>query len=301
MPTERSPNRLNSDSGDKKEDKKHRQRLQDALPLELPPASDTKLEIKDASYMLDGKTNGQGETINQSDPTAVPRSENFFQHDDRRTAARDGRRSGRRLTSERGLWKDSKDEERTTHRTAYSDPKEREEKCRRQGGDNHIWRHDRFNDAEADAHPLTKKRRPFREEKLPMQSENVEKAAPEPSKVAHPASSTVRTGRWEERARDHRPLERNEQDRSRIRERSFSVRGRAENSGFSSRDRFNGADNDGKYKVRDKFGGRQGYRPNGTGTQAEKWKHDMFDEANRSPTSKNDEDPVAKVEALLAL
>lgn len=79
MPTERSPNRLNSDSGDKKEDKKHRQRLQDALPLELPPASDTKLEIKDASYMLDGKTNGQGETINQSDPTAVPRSENFFQ------------------------------------------------------------------------------------------------------------------------------------------------------------------------------------------------------------------------------
>ncbi|KAK9116907.1 hypothetical protein Sjap_015854 [Stephania japonica] len=34
--------------------------------------------------------------------------------------------------------------------------------------------------------------------------------------------------------------------------------------------------------------------------RAEKWKHDMFDEANRSPTPKNEDDQIAKIEALLA-
>lgn len=42
---------------------------------------------------------------------------------------------------------------------------------------------------------------------------------------------------------------------------------------------------------------RQGYG----GGRVDKWKHDMFDEVNQSPTSKNEEDHVAKVEALLAL
>ena len=52
------------------------------------------------------------------------------------------------------------------------------------------------------------------------------------------------------------------------------------------------------YKERERFSGRQGYHPGGT--RAEKWKHDMFGEANRSPTTKNEEDQIAKVEALLA-
>lgn len=38
----------------------------------------------------------------------------------------------------------------------------------------------------------------------------------------------------------------------------------------------------------------------GGGYQAERWKHDLFDEGNRSPTPKNEEDEIAKVEALLS-
>ncbi|XP_078442281.1 cyclin-like protein isoform X2 [Wolffia australiana] len=34
--------------------------------------------------------------------------------------------------------------------------------------------------------------------------------------------------------------------------------------------------------------------------QQEKWKHDLFDESNRSPTPKNEEDELAKLEALLS-
>ncbi|KAL2938730.1 Armadillo repeat-containing protein 8 [Bienertia sinuspersici] len=298
MPTERSPSRLKSEVGEKDRDKNRRHRLQDALPLEISQASDSKQEVKDASHMLDSKTNGQSERINHSDSTSVPRPRSFFQHDDRRAAARDGRYSERRLTSERGWWKDSKEEERAAHNTASSDPKERVHVSRVQGGDNHVWRHDRFSETGADTHPPTKKRRPFREEKVPVEAENVKNAVIEPSKVARPASSAAGTGRWEERSRDRRPLERNEHDRAYARER-FSNRGRVDNTGFPPRDRINGLDNGGRYKGRDNFGGRQGYRS--SGGRVEKWKHDLFHEANRSPTPKNEEDPVAKAEALLSL
>lgn len=299
MPTERSPSKLKSEVGELDGDKHRRHRLQDTLPLEISPASDSKQKDKDASQILDSRTNGKSERTDNSNPTAVPRSRSFFQHDDRRSAARDGRHSGRRLTSERGWWKDSKDEG-AAHKIAPSDYKEREGKSRAQGGDNHLWRHDRFAEVEADAHPPTKKRRPFREEKLPLEAENVKNAVHDPSKVSRPGSSAVETGRWEERSRDRRPLERNEPDRAYARERSFSNRGRVDNPGFPSRDRVNGLDNDGRYKGRENFGGRrQGYRSNGA--QVEKWKHDLYDEANRSPTPKKEEDPVAKVEALLSL
>ncbi|KAK9085783.1 hypothetical protein Sjap_026194 [Stephania japonica] len=76
-------------------------------------------------------------------------------------------------------------------------------------------------------------------------------------------------------------------------------RGERQRVGFPSRDRFTG--NDGS-RGRDRFNGRNGelnqYRP--PTVRAEKWKHDMFDEANRSPTPKNEDDQIAKIEALLA-
>ncbi|XP_021724714.1 uncharacterized protein LOC110692029 [Chenopodium quinoa] len=285
MPTEKSPNKLKSEVVDKDLDidKNHRHRRQDALLLEISPASESKQDVKDASSMLESKTNGISERTIQSNPPAVSRG-SYRQHDDRRTAARDGSRSGRRSTSERGWWSDSRDEDRAAHRSAPSNPKVREEKARAQGGDNHAWQHDKFLEAESDAHPPTKKRRPFREEKLPLKSEDVDNAVPEPSKFDHPASSTGGTGRWEHRAHDRRPLERNEHDRGYVKERSFSNRGRVENTGFPPRGRFNGADDNGKFRGRENFGGRQGYRS--SGSQAEKWKHDLYDEANRSPPLK---------------
>ncbi|XP_021865053.1 uncharacterized protein [Spinacia oleracea] len=329
VPRERSPSRLKSEVGDKDGDKKHMHQLQDALALESLPASDSKQEVKGASSMLDSKNNGKGERTGHSNTTAVPRR-SYHQHDDRRTAARDGSRSGRRSTSERGWWKDSRGEDRAAHRSAPSDPKVREGKSRAEdkrgwwidsrgedrashrsgpsdpkvregksgaeGGDSQVWRHDTFIEAEGDAQP-SKKRRPFREEKLPVKSEDVDNAVvPERSKVSHPTGGTAR---WEQKAHDRRPLERNEHDRAYLRERSFSNRGRVENTGFPSRDRFNGVSNNGKFIGRENFGGRKGYHS--SGGRVEKWKHDLYDEANRSPTPKKEEDPVAKVEALLSL
>ncbi|KAF5733205.1 hypothetical protein HS088_TW17G00745 [Tripterygium wilfordii] len=49
---------------------------------------------------------------------------------------------------------------------------------------------------------------------------------------------------------------------------------------------------------RDRYGGKQGYHS--SNGRVEKWKHDLFHEANRSPTLKNEENQIAKVEALLA-
>ncbi|KAJ7296954.1 hypothetical protein O6H91_Y088200 [Diphasiastrum complanatum] len=51
-------------------------------------------------------------------------------------------------------------------------------------------------------------------------------------------------------------------------------------------------------RVRERWGGRNG-RDNEV-LFHDRWKHDLFDEANRSPTPKQEEDPIAKVEALLA-
>uniref|UniRef100_A0A803NDN1 Btz domain-containing protein n=1 Tax=Chenopodium quinoa TaxID=63459 RepID=A0A803NDN1_CHEQI len=245
MPTEKSPNKLKSEVVDKDLDidKNHRHRRQDALLLEISPASESKQDVKDASSMLESKTNGISERTIQSNPPAVSRG-------------------SYRQNVDGGAIPGTKTEQ-------------------------HI-----------DQHLLIQKR-PFREEKLPLKSEDVDNAVPEPSKFDHPASSTGGTGRWEHRAHDRRPLERNEHDRGYVKERSFSNRGRVENTGFPPRGRFNGADDNGKFRGRENFGGRQGYRS--SGSQAEKWKHDLYDEANRSPPPKKEEDPVAKVEALLSL
>ncbi|KAJ8427836.1 hypothetical protein Cgig2_030099 [Carnegiea gigantea] len=300
MPSGRSPNRLCSKAKDKDRDQKHRRRLQDALPLENQRVSHAKAEVNDANR----NTNELGETTKNSDPKAVPRSRSYFQHDDHGTASRDGRRTGRRVTSERGWWNNSKDDEdRANRKTVRSGIWEKEGKSIVRGGDheNHVWRHDKFTEVEGDSNPPAKKRRQFREEKLPIESNPAHNIAREPSKATHPVNSTGVSERREERAWDRHPLERRDHDRGYQRERSFSNNGQAEKTGFpSSRDRFNGGDNGSRYRARDRFGGRRGYDSSGTGGRVEKWKHDLFDDANKSPTAKNEEDPIAKVEALLA-
>jgi len=141
----------------------------------------------------------------------------------------------------------------------------------------------------------------LREEKLPIESNLAHNMALEPSKAMHPINSTGVSERREERARDRHPLQRRDHDRGYQRERLFSNRGQAEKTGFpSSRDRFNGGDNGSRYRGRDRFRGRRAYDSSGTGGRVQKWKHDLFDDANQSPTAKNEEHPIAKVKALLA-
>ncbi|KAL9241168.1 hypothetical protein vseg_015310 [Gypsophila vaccaria] len=292
MPTERSPRRLSSDVRDKDRDQDRRRRLQDALPLETAPMSDASRKVKDAVVTSDRKA--KDETRNQ---TADPRSRSFSQRDDRGFAAEEGRRSGRRLASEHGRWRDSRHEYRTTHRSMGSNLNEKE-KPEARGGDSRVWRHDRFFEMDKNAVPPSKKRRQFREEKLPPESEPLGHVAAEPSKDIQHFDSTGGADKRDERDRSHRPLERTDYGRTFVKARSFSNRERGERTDMPPRDRINGGDFGGRYRARDEAGGKQGFRSGGG--RVEKWKHDLYDEANRSPT-KNEEDPVAKVEALLSL
>lgn len=75
-------------------------------------------------------------------------------------------------------------------------------------------------------------------------------------------------------------------------------RGEAQRGVFPSRERYTNGAAGHNYRGRDRFGERQGYHS--SGGRVEKWEHDLYHEANRSPTPKNEEDQIAKVETLLA-
>ena len=61
-------------------DQKQRRRLQDALPLEIPPATETKVQPDSIKEGLKNKDDGPPDgTKNSSDPTEVPRSHSYFQ------------------------------------------------------------------------------------------------------------------------------------------------------------------------------------------------------------------------------
>ncbi|KAF2320909.1 hypothetical protein GH714_031778 [Hevea brasiliensis] len=261
---------------------KHRRRLQDALPLEAPSAPDSKVESGAVSKESDKKPNGHHEGSKHSDPT---------EHDERGNAAQVGRNFGRRAATER-QWRDSKDvgNERAMDKSSSYDSRQRDEKAQAKGGDN-VWRHDGFFKMEAEPAPPVRKRPAFRETKIPVDSENAEKAACEPLRLGHPDRHTLVSERREERDRNPRHSDRYE--RSVLGDKKEPQRG-----SLLSRERYTSGGGGGNYRGRERSSGRQVYRP--SGARVEKWKHDLYDEANRSPTTKNEEDQIAKIEELLA-
>ncbi|XP_038680965.1 uncharacterized protein LOC119981897 [Tripterygium wilfordii] len=142
---------------------------------------------------------------------------------------------------ERG-WRDSRDRrnEREANKSAGHDTHPKDGKPEVKEEEKNVWRHDRFQETEAN---------------------------PE---------------------RDHKTQH--------LDKREKSYRGEALRGGFPPRERYVG--NGGNYRGRDRYGGKQGYHS--SNGRVEKWKHDLFHEANRSPTLKNEENQIAKVEALLA-
>ncbi|KAK9286284.1 hypothetical protein L1049_014674 [Liquidambar formosana] len=306
--TERIPSNPSLDIGDHTErNQKHRQRLQDALPLETPLPPDSKVETGAVSKESDKKTSGLKEpdentsglhigTKHSTDPTEVPRSRSYFQHDERGNAGQVGRNFSRRATTERGWWRDSKDQhsEREVNKTGNYETQQRDEKSQARRDDNRVWRHDGFFEMEADPALPARKRPAFREKKNPADSENVEKAATEPVKPNRSDRPALGSERREEReGRNSRHLDRTEKPF--VGDRVPPNRGEAQRAG-PSRERYGGGG--GNYRGRDRFNGRQGYHSSG---RVEKWKHDLYDESTRSPPPKNEEDQIAKVEALLAL
>ncbi|XP_057963773.1 uncharacterized protein LOC131154947 isoform X2 [Malania oleifera] len=311
--TERKPSNFDMDVGGHTDrDQKHRRRLQDALPLEAALAPGSKEENGAVNKVSDKKTEdkkteGRSEgTKHSSDPTEVPRSRSYFQHDERGSSGQGGRSFGRRATVERGWWRDSKDQHgtRVPSKTAH-ETQQKNEKSLASSDDNRVWHHDGFFEMEADPPPPPVRKRPaFREKKIPVEAENADKALNELVKAGHANPATLgverreeRMGseRREERGRNHRHFDRSEKPFAR--DRIYPNRGEPQ-AGFLSRERYGGGGGGGGsgYRGRERPSGRQGSRFG----RVEKWKHDLFDEANRSPTPKNEEDQIAKVEALLA-
>ncbi|XP_076954867.1 uncharacterized protein LOC143629484 [Bidens hawaiensis] len=142
---------------------------------------------------------------------------------------------------------------------------------------------------EPDSKQLSKKRPSFRETKLPV-NESATQGAKESANVE-------RNERKEER---RKPLEKPPPDRPdrRVSGGRDPHRNEAQRMKFQSRVRYGGSGGGG---FGGSFRGRDGFNEQRQGGwRAEKWKHDLYDEANKSPTSKNEEDQIAKVEALLA-
>ncbi|KAG5238707.1 hypothetical protein OIU76_015187 [Salix suchowensis] len=266
-------------------DQKNRRRLQDALPLETPsgPAS-AKVESGGLSKEADKKQNGNGEASkHSSNPTEVSRS--YFQHDERDNAGQVGRSFGRRTATEH-RFRDSKDDRggRTDNKAAAYDSRQRDEKPRGKGDNKSVWGHDSFLKMEAELPPPPVRKRPaFREKKIPMETD---KATVEPARTNHSHRPLSVSERREERDRNPRHIDRSDRQAAGNRE--------VKKSDLASRERFGG----GNYRGRERFSDRQSYHP--SGTRGEKWKHDLFDDSNRSPTTKNEEDQTAKIEALLA-
>ena len=78
----------------------------------------------------------------------------------------------------------------------------------------------------------------------------------------------------------------------------YTQRNEMHKAGYQSREMHYGRDARGRERFTGRYGERNMYRR--SGFQAEKWNHDLFDEANRSPTPKNEEQ-IAKVVVLLSL
>nr|DAD41500.1 TPA_asm: hypothetical protein HUJ06_015823 [Nelumbo nucifera] len=225
----------------------------------------------------------------------------YIQHDERGSAGQGGRSFSRRGTTERRWWRDPKEQsgDRESDKGGSNDMRQKDEKTQSKGEDKSVWHHDGFFQLEAEAPPQAKKRPAFREKKMPPDSgaEGIKPAeSVRPSRPDRPVSGSE--NREERGGRHFRDMDRDE--RPLTGDRAQPYRSEVQRSGIPPRERFSGGSG---FRGRDRYSGRHGeqkqYRHNTY--RVEKWKHDLFDEANRSPTPKNEEDQIAKVEALLAL
>lgn len=171
------------------------------------------------------------------------------------------------MFEERGSWRGSRDQ---SNRRAGDD---------RRDQDKSTWRHDKFREGDDTKGALSRKRPAFREKKIPEESRN----------------GTDRTRTEEAKDTNLNTRRQNERNwRSNNNERPAMGRDRVWNRDDGSRQSYR-ADRE----VGFNRNGRSGFH--GSWTKAEKkWDHDLYEEANKSPGRANEEEQIAKVEALLA-
>ncbi|KAG0490681.1 hypothetical protein HPP92_007544 [Vanilla planifolia] len=284
-------------------DHKQKQEVQDEVPFQSIPVSnipDHYIETKN----LEGKDDRtRMDTQHSSEHRDVLHSHSYYQHSDRGSA---GWSSSRRAIDHR-RWNDSKEQSRNRIRAEEYDQHKKDERPHSRADEKNtgIWRHDRFKDLEP-AVPPARKRPAFREKKLPTEpdADASTKGSEKPKLSTREPPMEWDTGRREEKSelyprvpdKPSRSFPRVDDRRERRvdgfyqrveMQRSidpsgerYGVRGRADRPDFA-------------------YGERNSLRAGGF--EVEKWKHDLFDEANQSPPRKNEEEHIAKVEALLAL
>lgn len=179
------------------------------------------------------------------------------------------------MFEERGSWRGSRDER---NRRAGGDD---ERSQHRKDQDKSTWRRE----SEGTQGALSRKRPAFREKKIPEESGNDTDRA----RRAEEVKDTNLSGRGQNERNwrsGNMHSERTGTGRDRVWNRD-DERGAGSRQGYrADRDRFNG-------------NGRSGFHGKGTRDE-KKWNHDLFEEANKSPARANEEEQVAKVEALLA-
>ncbi|RWW22714.1 hypothetical protein BHE74_00043068 [Ensete ventricosum] len=176
-------------------------------------------------------------------------------------------------------------------------------RTRAHAGDNNEWRHDGFYELEVEA-AAPRKRPAFSERKMPTEKDSVATPPTGSESRNHLDHQMLGAARREEKGNNFSRGDKPERffnradDRYDRRGDRYVQRNEMHRDGYQSREMHGGRDLRGRERFTGRFGERDMYRQ--SGFQAEKWKHDLFDEANRSPTPKNEEEQIAKVEALLS-
>lgn len=297
-----------------------KRRLQDPLPLEEAPRrgdgrssfhhhQQRQRQQQSSVLISENEAAAPAAPVN---PTYVPRSGYYFQHDDR-TGLPPGSSSKRR-DFERDVRTESRpkarydDRRRDDYRGRRNDGHFESSSCPKGADD--AWSHDKF--LESQAEDLERKKQPatatrhsgkreFRETP-PLKAENVVEGKISEGEKRSDKRSAENNEKRSEKGYPDMGLAQRERDRYRERG-PDSERGRWMDSSFS-RGRFDTRRGINRYNGDgDRGGGRfdSGRRySSGNVVTADRWNHDMFEELNRSPTVKQEEDHIAQIEALLA-
>uniref|UniRef100_A0A0D9VQW3 Btz domain-containing protein n=1 Tax=Leersia perrieri TaxID=77586 RepID=A0A0D9VQW3_9ORYZ len=282
-------------------DQKRDRPLQDAAQQDDPSRVEAKPldDAKNGSPARHERSPRGTKRFPESRDARRPRS--FFQHDERGSAGQGGRHYYRQ-TSDRGRQRDEK--EHVVDREKHKDEGKSRQYEQQNDGD-FTWKHDGFFQLEEEAHPA-KKRPAFKEMGMPLEGKESAPAVTEPDSVSHKPDQAGPTSAVGDERRNYHPrgFDRHggafERPGGRGIRRGFSDhRNSGQRNGHDSWGRFAG-----RGRGRDRFnnqydGGNSMHQA--AGDQAEKWKHDLYDQTNRSPTPKTEEEQIAKIEALLAL
>ncbi|GLJ30829.1 hypothetical protein SUGI_0612260 [Cryptomeria japonica] len=297
------------------QDSKHRRRTQDPVPIE------DALQETDIKFEQETSKKGSDPKIHEaSKPKHVPNAGSFFQHDDR--SAVQNNRNVRRRFSEHGGWNDSvkgHPSDRYRDRANHVDSQGRDNRghmLAKEEGKDRVWRHDRFFELEA-SEPHETRKPAFTETKMVSRfvGSGSKSAVANDNEDGYGkiTDGKRREGRgavseWQNEgkrgSKNFVEIEQKNKDRDHVQQNEDLERGRwlerdQRDDEFQNRGRFNSIS-----RGRDMMGRglngtvRNQLRPHAfTG---EKWKHDLFDEANRSPPLKNEEEQIAKIELLLS-